>query len=177
MPHLICGSGLIIYKRINNQLFFLLGIEERYGRLHLIDPGGSIDHNETLSKTAIREFNEETYNFFKVTKSTPVDFILKSNMYSLCYVNADNLPGLTEQKINEYNTNFITKQKHNNSYGYIRELHFISIKQIKYAINPSSRSKPLGKSCIDGSTRYIIVNGRKLILNHRLIGIFTKLLK
>lgn len=57
-------AGVILYTKINNQLFFGLGVDEQSKQF--TDFGGGISYNKDkhVINGALREFNEETLNIF-----------------------------------------------------------------------------------------------------------------
>ena len=51
------SCGAVVYKIINNQIFFLI---EKMQRGHFSIPKGHVENNETEIETALREIKEET---------------------------------------------------------------------------------------------------------------------
>ena len=65
-------SSVILYTIINNNIWFLLGIDKKTGEI--TDLGGGIKKHENNLVAGYREFNEETNGIFKdVTNSINLD--------------------------------------------------------------------------------------------------------
>ena len=87
------SCGAVVYKIINNQIFFLI---EKMKRGHFSIPKGHVENNETEIETALREIKEETNldvildtTFKEVVTYSPFENVIKDVVFFIGKVNSE----------------------------------------------------------------------------------------
>lgn len=89
------SCGAVVYKIINNQIFFLI---EKMQRGHFSIPKGHVENNETEIETATREIKEETNleviidtNFREVISYSPYEGCIKDVVFFIAKAISDDV--------------------------------------------------------------------------------------
>ena len=87
------SCGAVVYKIINNQIFFLI---EKMQRGHFSIPKGHVENNETEIETALREIKEETNldvildtTFKEVVTYSPFENVIKDVVFFIGKVSSE----------------------------------------------------------------------------------------
>ncbi len=76
-------GGVILYTKVNNQLFFGLGVDRQSGQLTDFGGGISYHRDKNVIEGALREFNEETLNLFQFNVNHVMDSVALYNINML----------------------------------------------------------------------------------------------
>ena len=123
-------SGVILYNKLNDKIFFILGIDRKSN--NLTDFGGGVKiSKENPLEAGIREFNEETLNIFNTSyKEIKKSLCVYSNEMLIIFIKNKNYQLENTKYIEDFK-----KKLGNNKNHEIKSIIYISIDDFIKSLN------------------------------------------